>query len=97
MRFTVQRMSKQKGIPKWLLYLAQFQSSTPTVGTWTQIMFDIRVMEGDQIIGHMTPDEFRRSTKPSSHEFLSDTVAKFNSARKDQGDPTHVKIVFKKA
>ena len=58
-------------------------------------MFDICVMENDQVIGHLSPESFRRSVKASSREFLSDTVANFNANRKAQDDPTRVKIVFK--
>jgi hypothetical protein len=53
-------------------------------------MFDICVMENEQVIGRITPEQFRRSQKSSSREFLSDTVEKFNAIRKKR-----VKLVFK--
>jgi hypothetical protein len=60
-------------------------------------MFDICVLEAGEEIGRMTPEEFRRSVKPSSREFLSDTVANFNAIREANGDPTRVKLVLVKA
>jgi hypothetical protein len=61
-----------------------------------QSMFDICVMENEQVIGHITPEQLRRSQKSSSREFLSDTVEKFNAIRKKRGELTRVKLVFKK-
>ena len=58
-------------------------------------MFDICVMENEQVIGRITPEQFRRSQKSSSREFLSDTVEKFNANRKKRGELTRVKLVFK--
>ena len=61
------------------------------------VMLDVCVMENGEVIGRMTPEEFRRSLKTSSREFLSDTVANFNAVRESQGDGTRVKLVLAKA
>ena len=58
-------------------------------------MFDIIVTENGKVIGRMTLEEFRRSVKPSSREFLSDSVANFNAVRESRGDPTRVKVMLK--
>lgn len=57
-------------------------------------MFKIRVIEDGQTIGHMTVEEFRGAVRPSSREFLADTVHKFNAYRESINDPTRVEVVI---
>lgn len=57
-------------------------------------MFKIQVTEYDEVIGHMSVEDFRRYVRPSSREFLNNTVEKFNQHRKSIDDPTRVKVVF---
>jgi hypothetical protein len=58
-------------------------------------MFDIRVMFDGEVIGHMTPEKFRKSAKSSSQAFLSDVVADFNAGCAANNDSTRVSIVLK--
>lgn len=57
-------------------------------------MFDVCVFENGELIGKMSPEEFRRATKAPSRQFLSDAIQEFNAQREVRDDPTRVKLVL---